>query len=163
MTFKMSDDRWRELLQIEEETNCDIGAGYAGTHLRQFLADPEEFQEMRRLQAIVLAEFEMLLDELDLGIGKAAAFASGRDLVLDRLAQPSPEIQMHLWVVLQEDKAIVDDTQPRPLRSEVKAVLRKTLTQEDWSTIASAAAESVRVQILNYPNVHGCLVTARDG
>ncbi len=43
MPFRISDNRFLELLNIEEEVNCDIGAGYAGAYLPEFLADPIHF------------------------------------------------------------------------------------------------------------------------
>jgi hypothetical protein len=77
MGFRISEDRLRELVQIEEESKCDIGAGYTGHYLREFFAGPDYFRQVRRLQEIVLAEFQALLSELDLGIGKDAAFSYG--------------------------------------------------------------------------------------
>lgn len=144
MIFKISDDRlarcasavarcdrFNELLKIEEEVNCNIGAGYAGVYLPEFLADPIHFQQMHRLQAIVLEAFQSLLDELNLGIGKDAAFTCGRKLVLERLIQPPVAVQQQLWDVLQEDDPIQGDHQPQPDYAEVKAILRSTLTQAD--------------------------------
>lgn len=148
MPFKISDNRFLELLNIEEEVNCDIGAGYAGAYLPEFLADPIHFQQMRRLQAIVLEAFQSLLDELDLGIGKDAAFICGRRLVLERLIQPPVAVQQQLWNVLQEDDRIQGAPQPKPDYAKVKAILRTTLTQADWSTIATAVSESIRIQML---------------
>lgn len=150
MIFKISDDRFNELLKIEEEVNCDIGAGYAGTYLPEFLADPVNFQQMRQLQAIVLEAFQSLLDELDLGIGKDAAFICGRKLVLERLVQPPVAIQQQLWGALQEDDPIQGAPHPQPDYAKVKAILRTTLTQADWSAIATAASESIRIQMLQY-------------
>ncbi|MBD1852745.1 hypothetical protein [Leptolyngbya sp. FACHB-711] len=152
MIFKISDDRFDELLKIEEEVNCDIGAGYAGAYLPEFLADPIHFQQIRRLQAIVLEAFQSLLNELNLGIGKDAAFTCGRKLVLERLIQPPVTIQQQLWDALQEDGLIQSALQPQPDYAKVKAILRTTLTQADWSAIATAASESIRIQMLEYWN-----------
>ncbi|MGG6284784.1 hypothetical protein ACQ4M3_24645 [Leptolyngbya sp. AN03gr2] len=158
MTFKISDGsfavahgtRFRELLEIEEEVNCDIGAGYDGIHLREFFTDPKDFQQVRQFQAIVLAEFQALLEELNLGIGKNAAFACGRNLVIERLMNPTAEIQEKLWTVLQEKKVGAEASQSEEIRTEINAILKNALTQEDWTKIAAAAAESVRDQVLEY-------------
>ncbi len=151
MTFKISDDRFRELLQIEEELNCDIGAGYAGIYLDEFLSDPAGFQQVRQLQAIVLAEFKALLEELNLGIGKDAAFVCGQRLVIDRLANPPGEIQEQLRMLSQEKVTVLEPIQSRQFKLEVQTIIRNSLTQEDWIQIAGAAAESVRNQVLAHP------------
>jgi hypothetical protein len=44
MTFRISDDRFQQLLQIEESVNCDIGAGIDhGTNLRAYLAEVTQY------------------------------------------------------------------------------------------------------------------------
>ncbi len=146
MIFRISDDRFRELLQIEEEVNCDIGAGYDGAYLREFLADPKSFQQIRQLQEIVVAEFQALLETLDLGIGQHAAFVCGRDLVLERFRNPSVEIQEQLWEAASPEKL-----QLQTGRDEIKLMLHQLLTQQDWEKIAAAAATTVRNQVLEYP------------
>jgi hypothetical protein len=44
MTFKISDDRFQKLLQIEELVNCDIGAGIdQGANLGTCLANATQY------------------------------------------------------------------------------------------------------------------------
>jgi hypothetical protein len=115
------------------------------------IADPVSFHQVKRLQAIALQEFRHLLAELNLGIGAEAAFVCGRKIVLDRLAHPESETQQQLWAVLEEDQEAVQSADtPKPLRTEVKDILCKTLTNQDWEEIAIAASHSIRVQVLEY-------------
>ena len=133
----------------EEEAGCDIQAGYTGIHLREFMTNPSYFQKMRRMQAIVLTELRELLNQFDLGISIEAAFTCGRQIILEKLQQPSVEIQTQLWSVLEAQEALPEKILSPALKAEVKKVLRDILTQEDWQAIATAAAESVRSHLLN--------------
>jgi hypothetical protein len=149
-----SNEAWvREAARAEEESGDNTGAGYTGIYLREFITDPIYFRQLRLLQAIVLAEFRALLEPFNLGIGIEAAFHCGRQLVLERLNQPSAEIQTQLWAALEAYDASQATILPPSLKTDVKGILRSVLTQEDWHAIAAAAAESIRSQVLESAEV----------
>ena len=50
MTFQITQSRRDELIRIEEETNCDVGAGVDhGTHLSQYLAARMNYLDRSKL------------------------------------------------------------------------------------------------------------------
>lgn len=68
MTFRLNDSQIEELLQIEEEVNCDIGAGADnGPHLGEFLADAVNYINDRKLMALLQDELSSVLssDEIE--------------------------------------------------------------------------------------------------
>jgi hypothetical protein len=63
MTFKISEDRLQQLLQIEESVNCDIGAGLDhGAHLGAYLADAMQHLDQTKLVALLQSELGALLE-----------------------------------------------------------------------------------------------------
>lgn len=62
MTFRISQRRREELLQIEEETNCDIGAGIDhGPYLGQYLASCMSYIDRSKLVSFLNSELNDLL------------------------------------------------------------------------------------------------------
>jgi len=62
MTFQISQSRRDELLRIEEETNCDIGAGVDhGPHLGQYLAARMNYIDRSKLVSFLKTELDNLL------------------------------------------------------------------------------------------------------
>ena len=147
----LKNSEWVRLsAQLEEESGGEIGAGYNGIHLNKLISNPKQFTQIKRLQTIVLSEFQDLLTDLNLGIGIEAAFVCGRGLVLERLAEPTVEIQEKLWAILAEDEATRGANSPNPLRGNAKQILRQVLKDPDWEAIASAANHSIRSHLLEY-------------
>jgi hypothetical protein len=149
MSFKLSEEQFWQGVRNEDEANCDIGAGYAGIHLEKMMIDPMYFEQMRRLQSIVLQEFNDLLQGWHLGIGAESAMSHGRKLVLERLQSPSSEVQQQLWSVLVEAETLKGAEQPQPRRAEIKTILLQVLTSADWEAIAQVAGNSVQAQVLS--------------
>lgn len=62
MTFQISQRRRKELLQIEEETNCDIGAGIEhGSYLGHYLTSRMDCIDRSKLFSFLHAELNGLL------------------------------------------------------------------------------------------------------
>lgn len=62
MTFRISQRRREELLQIEEETSCDIGAGIDhGPYLGQYLASRMSYIDRSKLVSFLNSELNDLL------------------------------------------------------------------------------------------------------
>lgn len=143
---------WQRLsFQLEEACDGEVGAGYGGEHLGRLMTDPAYFVRIRRLQKWVGRELANLLTEMNLGVGMEAALACGRRIVIDRLAEPSLEVQQELWTVLDLYEAQGADR--AGLSERVRQVVEQTLTADDWGAIAKAAADSVQAQVL----AHRCL------
>lgn len=68
MTFSISDQEFWNLVQIEEETNCDISAGLdLGSHLGEYLADAINYIDECKLMALLQSELNSVLssDEIE--------------------------------------------------------------------------------------------------
>lgn len=72
----------------------------------------------------------------------------GKERLMLRLKQPSPDIQSQLKLVLAEDLA---NTENEPLSADAQALLQKAvyaaLTPEDCDDIAAAAAHAVQMHV----------------
>lgn len=68
MTFSISDQEFWELVQIEEETNCDISAGIdLGPHLGKYLVDAVNYINDHKLIALLQEDLSSILspDEIE--------------------------------------------------------------------------------------------------
>jgi hypothetical protein len=148
MDFKIDERRFWQGVHNEELADCEIGAGYTGVHLDKLFANPVYFQQMRRLQSIVIQEMRELLTEWDLGFGADAAVACGQQIILDRFQQPTINVQQQLWAVLEEDEKTNGTDVPQYVRSQVKAILGQVISESDWSAIAQAAGNAVQRQVV---------------
>lgn len=147
---QLRDPQWAlEAARVEEEAHCEISAGPEfGARLGQFMADPHSFHQFQRLRSLVLREFRQLLTDGNLGVGTDAAWSVGKERLMVRLKQPSPDIQAQLKLVLAEDLAT---TENEPLSADALALLQQAvyaaLTPEDWDDIATAAANAVQQHV----------------
>jgi hypothetical protein len=147
---QLRDPQWAlDAARIEEEAHCDISAGPEfGARLGQFMADPYSFHQFQRLRSLVLREFRRLLMDGNLGIGTEAAWGVGKERLMLRLKQPSPNIQAQLKLVLAEE---LGSTQDEPLSADAQALFQQAiyaaLTPEDWDDIAAAAANAIQMHV----------------
>ena len=148
MALSQNPEWLRLSVQLEEECDYEVGAGYGGIHLGELMANPAYFVEMKRLQRIVVVELRDLLAELNLGIGAEAAFVCARLIVMERLVKPRVSIQEQLWAVLEEDEVIKDMDTQKPLRAGVKNIIYQVMTEADWEAIAQAASQSVHHHLI---------------
>jgi hypothetical protein len=140
---------WLRLsVQLEEECDDEVGAGYSGVHLGELMANPAYFMGMKRLQGIVVRELRDLLAELNLGIGTEAAFGCARKIMMERLVEPEVSIQEQLWAVLEEDEATQGTDAPKPLRAGVKSIIYQVMTEADWEAIVQAVSQSVHRHVI---------------
>lgn len=101
-----------------------------------------------------MSEFRRLLTDGNLGVGTDAAWAVGKERLLRRLKQTSPDIQAQLKLVLAEELAIAES---QSLAADAQALLQRAvyaaLTPEDWDDIASAAAKAVQLHVAEHLNL----------
>lgn len=146
MTQMQDPEQSLEDARIEDEFGGEVEAGYIKDHqLGKFLSDPAAFCEHQRLKAIVFWGLRQLLMECDLGAGLSAAYASGKQLLDERLQQPSLDIQQQLMAILDEDLSSSRDIPlSESAQASLKQVIQTVLSDEDWETISAAAAQSLR-------------------
>ena len=134
--------------RIEDEANCTIGAGIPDHQLGRALSNPAGFYQEKRLKTLVYKGLRELLTEYNLGAGLSSAQTTGKQLLNERLQQPSAEIQQQLLAVLSED---LSSSQDVPLsaaaQSTLRQVIQKVLSSDDWDTIAAAAASSLQQHV----------------
>lgn len=131
--------------RIEDEVGGEVGAGYIKDYqLGKFLSDPAGFCKHRRLKTLVFQGLYQLLTDCDLGAGLPAAQTTGKQLLDERLQQPSLKIQQQLMAILAED---LSSSQDVPLsataQSSLRQVIQTVLSANDWETISAAAAHSL--------------------
>lgn len=132
--------------RIEDEVGGDVEAGDIKDHqLGKFLSDPARFCQHQRLKAIVFWGLRELLMDCNLGAGLPAAYANGKQLLDERLQQPSVEVQQKLMAILDEDLSSSEDV-PLSEASQfsLRRVIQTVLSDEDWETISAAAAQSLQ-------------------
>ena len=146
MTQMQDPEQSLEDARIEDEFGGEVEAGYIKDHqLGKFLSDPAAFCEHQRLKAIVFWGLRQLLMECDLGAGLSAAYASGKQLLDERLQQPSLDIQQQLMAILDEDLSSSRDIPlSESAQTSLKQVIQTVLSDEDWETISAAAAQSLQ-------------------
>ena len=146
MTQMQDPEQSLEDARIEDEFGGEVEAGYIKDHqLGKFLSDPAAFCEHQRLKAIVFWGLRQLLMECDLGAGLSAASASGKQLLDERLQQPSLDIQQQLMAILDEDLSSSRDIPlSESAQASLKQVIQTVLSDEDWETISAAAAQSLQ-------------------
>lgn len=147
----LEDDTWfEEATRREESVTSGALAGNGwGVNLGTAIANPESSQHLSLLRSMVLQVWQKLVTEWNLGVGAAAAEAKGHELIMVRLHQPELEVQEILIAVLTQKLS-----QPQgkwqmteATHEQIRAVLGKVLTPEDWDDIASAAAKAVQMHI----------------
>ena len=150
---QLQDPQWAlEAARLEEEANCDIGAGHDwGPLLGQFMANPQGFHQYQQLRSLVLKTLQQLLAEGNLGVGLDNALAIGKERLLRRLQQPTPEIQAQLKTVLAEALSHPSSSISDSAQALLKKTIYAALTDEDWQAIANAAASAIQLHILTLP------------
>lgn len=149
LNWFLSEAHVQELIRIEEECGCDIGAGRNwGTQMGMFLEDPMEMERLAQLRDWILSEFRLLLNEWELGRITDTLHAIGRQLLIERFRQP-PETQELLWHLFERSRCLRSDHSSMAIcrandaRTEVRAVMARTLTSADWQALTQAAVDTL--------------------
>jgi hypothetical protein len=150
-TFTYDQEWLREAVCIEEEAGGDISAGPDwGTHLGRVMANPQGYSHFAQLLSMVMQAWKQLVTEWDLGIGAEVAEAKGQELILERLLQPEPDIQETLLALLEAklSKPQGEWEMTEAVHAQIRGVLGKVLTPEDWRAIAESARDRIYAQVL---------------
>ena len=151
------DEAWlREVARQEEDADCDISAGYDwGTHLGEYLTNPQGYNQFAHLRSMVKQAWQQLVLDWDLGIGTETAVVKGQERLIARLHQPPKEVQETLLALLE---AKLSQPQGKwemteAVHAEMREVFSQVLTQEDWQAIATSARDRIYAQVLKQPLV----------
>jgi hypothetical protein len=148
----LEDDAWFEAAaRREESVECEALAGYGwGSHLGAVMANPQGYSHFAQLQSLVIQVWKQLVAEWDLGIGAEAAEAKGQELIMERLQRPEPEIQETLLALLEAklSKPQEEWEMTEAAHRQIRTVLGRVLTPEDWQAIAASARDHIYSHVL---------------
>ncbi len=155
-TFTYDEEWLREAVRQEEAAGWEISVGYGwGSQLGAVMGNPQGYSHFTQLRSMVMQAWNQLVTEWDLGIGTEAAEAKGQELIMARLHQPEAEIQETLLALLEAklSKPQGEWEMTEAVHTEIRAVLGKVLTQEDWKVIAESASHDIYAQVLRHERV----------
>ncbi|GAA6616253.1 hypothetical protein [Scytonema sp. NUACC26] len=140
-----------EAVRIEEEVNVTIGAGLDwGGLLTPLMLNLPLFSRLSTLRVSLNREVRLIIETWDLGIGTKAATETARALVKQRLLSPTPELVPHLEAALLQDDLYGEEFISN--HEALKSLLLVLLTDSEREEIATAAANSIRIQVVSQVN-----------
>ncbi|MEM9121533.1 MAG: hypothetical protein AAGD09_27205 [Cyanobacteria bacterium P01_F01_bin.56] len=116
---------------------------------------PEQHRFLRwrmRLFSILYPELQEWLQTWELGCSFEAVYTEARQLIYERLKQPTPEQTDWINALIAEDDQNLPRSE-RVLRSQVIPMLSALLTQEDRQTLADKAAQGMAQGVLQMVQV----------
>jgi len=146
------DEEWfKKSIQAEEEVE-NIGAGFCSDSLLELLlVNPELYYRLKTLRISLNREVRLLIQDWNLGTATSTATASARERLLERLRLPTPTVREHIEAVFQRDELFGQEFISN--RQILRELLEMMLTQEDWESIASVAADSLKQQIIHQVSI----------
>ena len=140
-------EEWLRKGVLAEEEVENIGAGFCSDELLEMaLVNPELYFRLKTLRISLNREVRLLIQNWNLGTATSTATATAREKLLTRLRLPTPDVRTHIETVLLRDELFTEEfISNRQVLRELVGVM---LTQEDWESIASVAADFLRQQII---------------
>ncbi len=127
----------REMVRQENEAGCDIGAGVEwGANLDKVFVNPGAAQDLVLIRLMIVRSLKNLLIECNLGTATSAAIERGKTLLMEKIQNPSPILQTQLLSLLENPNRYENC-------SDIKALVRSLLTEEEWEQIAQFATNEV--------------------
>ncbi|MEM9487331.1 MAG: hypothetical protein AAGA83_27000, partial [Cyanobacteria bacterium P01_F01_bin.116] len=105
-----------------------------------------------RLFSILYPELKEWLQSWELGRSFDAVYTEARQLIYERLKQPTPEQTDWINALIAEDDQNLPKSE-RPLRAQVIPTLSALLTQEDRQALADIAAKGMAQGVLQMVQV----------
>jgi len=140
-------EEWLQSSIQAEEVVGNIGAGFCSDALLEMaLVNPELYYRLKTLRISLNREVRLLIQDWNLGTATSTATATAREKLLTRLRLPTPDVRKHIEAVLLKDELFGEEFISN--RQVLRELLGVMLTQEDWQSIASVAADSLRQQIM---------------
>ena len=161
----LKDNAWFEAaVRREESVQSEALAGDGwGTHVGAVMANPKGYSHFAQLRSMVMQAWKQLVTEWNLGIGTETAEAKGQELIMARLHQPEPEVQETLMALLEMklSKPQGEWEMTEAVHTQIRHVLVKVLTPEDWQAIAASARDRIYAQVLKQERVTSGLAPAK--
>ncbi len=126
-------------------------------YLKSLTPDQHRFLRRRmRLFSILYPELKVWLQSWDLGRSFDAVYTEARQLIYERLKQPTPEQTDWFDALIAEDDQNLPMSE-RTLRAQVVPMLSALLTQEDRQALADIAAQGMSAGVLQMVQVDTAL------
>lgn len=138
-----------DILDVEAEVTEPMLAGVGQVGWMKTWPQLSTYSHYSQLKSLVLRGLAAVLKDCDLGVGYDAALDCAKPLIMERLIQPSTDIQNRLLKLVEGEPLgpRVELTAER--LTQLKAIFKETLLSEDWQAIAKAAAAQVQHQVLD--------------
>jgi hypothetical protein len=149
MDLLLNEDWLRKSAQLEDEAGGNIGAGLDwGDALGELMFNPELFGRLITLRISLNREVRLLLNDWNLGTITSSATKTARELLVQKLKQPTPDIRKKLTTVLERDELFGEEFISN--HEVLRELVTQMLTIEDWEKIAAVGADSLKAQIMEY-------------
>ena len=138
-----------DILDVEAEVTTPMLAGVGQVGWMKTWPQLATYSHYSQLKSLVLRGLAAVLKDCNLGAGYDAALDCAKPLIMERLTQPSTDIQNRLLKLVGGEPfgPRVELTEERLTR--LKVIFKETLLSEDWQAIANAAAAEVQHQVLD--------------
>ncbi|WP_017747981.1 hypothetical protein [Scytonema hofmannii] len=152
MDLLLNEDWLRKSVEFEDEVGGNISVGLDwGSALGELMFNPELFGRLITLRISLNREVRLLLSDWNLGTITSSATKTARALLLQKLKQPTPDMREKLTTVLQRDELFGEEFISNC--EVLRELITQMLTIEDWETIATVAADSLKEQIMHHAPV----------
>lgn len=134
-----------EVVRLESEFD-EIGAGFPAYSRSLEPVTPAQAKAVMRkvrLQSMVLSDLAELIQFVNLGAGTEAAITEGRRRIRQHLTNLTDEQKAYFDALVDEDQLQSPD---KPLRAQLKSVVRSLLSASDWNAIGQAATDAIQNQ-----------------
>lgn len=138
-----------DILDAEAEVTAPMLAGVGQVGWMKTWPQLATYSRYFQLKSLVLRGLATVLKDCNLGAGYEAALDCAKPLIMERLTQPSADIQNRLLKLVEGEPLGLRIELTAERLTQLKVVFREILLSEDWQAIAKAAAAKVRYQVLD--------------
>lgn len=143
------DETWlKQAVQAEELVGGNIGAGLNwGSAFGDLILNFELMGRLTTLRISLNKEVRLLLNEWNLGTATKIAVKTAREIILEKLRLPTPEVRQRVLITLENDELYGEEFISN--RDILRSLLELLLTPQDWEAIAAVAADALKQQIIH--------------
>lgn len=143
------DETWlKQAVQAEELVGGNIGAGLNwGSAFGDLMLNFELLGRLTTLRISLNKEVRLLLNEWNLGTATKIAVKTAREIILEKLRLPTPEVRQNILITLENDELYGEEFISN--QDILRELLELLLTPQDWEAIAAVAADALKQQIIH--------------